>query len=391
MNNKLYIAAAGAGKTTFLTKHAIDLLKNDSDTKSIAIITYTQKNQEVILDRIKNEVGYIPNQIKVMGWYSFILDYCVRPFMGAVIDSLYCTNVGLLLVEGISNTQKVNGKYFTTYSVKKLKDKFLTKENYFYSDKLSEFAYSCYQKNKKIFIQRLADIFSSILIDEVQDMSAWDYSIIGLCCKIPSVQTILCGDLRQKTYSTSPSPKWKKYKGRIDLFLEENVNTKRQTYIIIDKETLNVSHRFGQEIANFANRIIGNEFPAANSCSCPECKNRRSKFHDRQGVFLVKKKDVTSFLSRYSPLVLIWDKSHKVLDYKNTINYAKSKGITTEVCLICPTNNIVKDFLSSRTNKMKETTRHKFYVAVTRAMYLSAILVANDFDNKNIGIPFWEI
>lgn len=174
MNNKLYIAAAGAGKTTFLTKHAIDLLKNDSDTKSIAIITYTQKNQEVILDRIKNEVGYIPNQIKVMGWYSFILDYCVRPFMGAVIDSLYCTNVGLLLVEGISNTQKVNGKYFTTYSVKNLKDKFLTKENYFYSDKLSEFAYSCYQKNKKIFIQRLADIFSSILIDEVQDMSAWE-------------------------------------------------------------------------------------------------------------------------------------------------------------------------------------------------------------------------
>ena len=72
MNNKLYIAAAGAGKTTFLTKHAIEFLKNDSNTKSIAVITYTQKNQEVILDRIKNEVGYIPNQIKVMGWYSFI-------------------------------------------------------------------------------------------------------------------------------------------------------------------------------------------------------------------------------------------------------------------------------------------------------------------------------
>lgn len=27
MNNKLYIAAAGAGKTTFLIKRAIDLLK----------------------------------------------------------------------------------------------------------------------------------------------------------------------------------------------------------------------------------------------------------------------------------------------------------------------------------------------------------------------------
>ena len=31
MNNKLYIAAAGAGKTTFLIKRAIDLLKNDND------------------------------------------------------------------------------------------------------------------------------------------------------------------------------------------------------------------------------------------------------------------------------------------------------------------------------------------------------------------------
>lgn len=129
MSNKLYIAAAGAGKTTFLTKHAIDLLKNDSDAKNIAVITYTQKNQEVILDKIKKEVRYIPNQIKVMGWYSFILDYCIRPFMGAVIDSLYCTNVGLLLVEGVSNTKKIDGKYFTTYSAKNLKDKFLTKIN----------------------------------------------------------------------------------------------------------------------------------------------------------------------------------------------------------------------------------------------------------------------
>lgn len=67
MNNKLYIAAAGAGKTTFLIKRAIDLLKNDSDAKCIAIITYTQKNQDVISDKIKAEFGYIPNQIKILG------------------------------------------------------------------------------------------------------------------------------------------------------------------------------------------------------------------------------------------------------------------------------------------------------------------------------------
>lgn len=42
-DNKLYIAAAGAGKTTFLVHHACDLAKDDNQ-KSIAIITYTRKN-----------------------------------------------------------------------------------------------------------------------------------------------------------------------------------------------------------------------------------------------------------------------------------------------------------------------------------------------------------
>ena len=49
-DNKLYIAAAGAGKTTFLVHHACDLAKDDNQ-KSIAIITYTRKNQQEIKNR----------------------------------------------------------------------------------------------------------------------------------------------------------------------------------------------------------------------------------------------------------------------------------------------------------------------------------------------------
>lgn len=49
-DNKLYIAAAGAGKTTFLVHHACDLAKDDNQ-KSIVIITYTRKNQQEIKNR----------------------------------------------------------------------------------------------------------------------------------------------------------------------------------------------------------------------------------------------------------------------------------------------------------------------------------------------------
>ena len=62
----------------------------------------------------------------------------------------------------------------------------------------------------------------------------------------------MCGDLRQKTYSTNPGSKWGKYKGRIDEYLKNVVNKKRQIPIDIDNTTLNYSHRFGKEIADFA-------------------------------------------------------------------------------------------------------------------------------------------
>ena len=32
----------------------------------------------------------------------------------------------------------------------------------------------------------------------------------------------------------------------------------------------------------------------------------------------------------------------------------------------------------------------KLYVAVTRARYVSAIVVDDNFDNNKIGLPFWN-
>ena len=108
-DNKLYIAAAGAGKTTFLVHHACDLAKDDNQ-KSIAIITYTRKNQQEIKNRFIAEQGFVPSNIKICGWFDFLLTYCIRPFMGAVIDDLRCKTVGLMLVNENSGTIKKNGR-----------------------------------------------------------------------------------------------------------------------------------------------------------------------------------------------------------------------------------------------------------------------------------------
>ena len=389
-DNKLYIAAAGAGKTTFLVNHACELVKDDNQ-KCIAIITYTRKNQQEIKNRFIAEQGFVPSKIKICGWFDFLLTYCIRPFMGAVIEDLRCKTIGLMLVNEISGTIKTaNGRYMKNYTVGDLKKKYLAGCNRIYSDKLSEFAYECYTNRKKFFLGRLESIFSSILIDEVQDLSAWDYSIISILLKIKNLHVIMCGDLRQKTYSTNPGMKWKKYKGRIDEYLKNEVNKKRQSFIDIDYTTLNCSHRFGKEIADFASLVIGDDFPETMPCQCENCIKRQEEFRGKKGMFLIKRNDVPAYITQYKPLVLVWDKKHKETVDSVICNYGDAKGASANSCLIFPTKTIISNFISSNQNKLMENTRSKLYVAVTRARYISAIVVDDNFNNNNIGLPFWN-
>lgn len=389
-NNRLYIAAAGAGKTTFLVNYACELSKNDGEN-SIAIITYTQKNQQEIRNRFTKEIGFVPPRIKICGWYDFLLTYCIRPFMGAVIEELRCRSVGLILVNNISGTFKTkDGRYIKTYKADDINKKFLADNNHIYSDKLSEFAYNCYEARRTQFCERMNNIFSHILIDEVQDLSAWDYNIISVLLKIGNLHTIMCGDLRQKTYSTTPGTKWAKYKGRIDEFLRNEINTKKHKYVDIDCTTLNYSHRFGKEIADFASLIIGDVFPKTEPCHCEDCIRRQEMFKGGKGIFLLKRCDIASFISKYKPMALIWDKRHYEQVDTYICNYGEAKGIAADVCMIFPTKTILSKFLSSKQNQLGDNTRSKFYVAVTRARYISAIVIEDNFDNNKIGLPFWN-
>lgn len=388
-DNKLYIAAAGAGKTTFLVNHAIELLKGDDD-RSIAIITYTQKNQEVIKERIKEDIGCVPSRLRICGWYDFLLSYCIRPFMGSVIEDLRCKNVGFVLINGVSGKVKTNnGSYLSTYKADDLKKKFLTDDYKIYSDKLSEFAYKCYEARKAQFVARMNNVFSDILIDEVQDLSAWDYEIVKALLKMGELHVVMCGDLRQKTYSTTDSSKWGKYKGRIDEYLKKEVNTKRFIYVDIDYSTLNYSHRFGREIADFASLIMGKTFPKTEPCKCADCNKRQEMFKGKTGVYLIRRSDMLVFVERFKPLVLVWNKSHEAAVRLRKYNYGESKGMSTDVCMIFPTNEVTS-FLKTPTHKLKELARNKLYVAATRARFITSFIVEDDFDNSHINLPFWE-
>jgi len=76
-NKKLVIASAGAGKTKEIVDEAIARYEAN---QSVLILTYTQNNQQEIMQRIARRLGAVPNNIQIKGWFSFLLEDLIRPY-----------------------------------------------------------------------------------------------------------------------------------------------------------------------------------------------------------------------------------------------------------------------------------------------------------------------
>lgn len=387
-NSTLYIAAAGSGKTTLLVDQVEHEYNNSlPKNKSIAVVTFTVNNQDNIRARLENDFAIIPTAIQVMGWYSFVLNYWIKPFKGDVVEELYNHHVGLVKVESTSGLKRgKDGKYYQMYSKNdNPRQYFMSTERNIYSDKLSEMAYECYKENKDTMIGRLSDIFSSIYIDEVQDMAAWDYELLKVIAKSRDINLLMYGDPRQSTISTSNGRKNKNYQGRPDIYFREQVNTKRKTYVTIDETTLSHSHRCIDAICDFAN-IIMPDFSKSHMCHCEDCESKRRSYHLPMGMFILHQKDVDAFIETYHPITLVPDKNYNS-QVKTPIhfNYGESKGLQADASMIYLSKRLM-DYLRKDID-LAPLTQKKFYVAVTRARFACALVVPDDFGENRFGIP----
>lgn len=389
-NNIIYIAAAGSGKTSLILNQVNNRLLSENTDKKIGIITYTLKNQENIKVKIVNQHHCMPNKVRLMGWYTFLLDYWIRPFKGDVLEELYSAHIGLYFTKEPSGILKTKvGKYIRTYKKDEPWKKYFTKDrNDIYSDKLSEFAFECYKKNKVDLIERISNVFSAIYIDESQDLSGWDFEIIKILSKSQKIDLVLCADPRQNTYSTNYGLKHKKYNGCPDKYANKCINTSKDKFIKIDDTTLKKSHRCCDDICSFSNLLM-EKFPETQACNCDSCEKRRSQYTQRKGMFLLSEEKEQEYINCHSPISLIWDsKSRNKAKTKECLNYAESKGLEYDAVIIYPTDTILK-YLSGK-EKLQDLSLRKLYVAITRARFTCAIVVPNNFDKKKCNLEYWK-
>lgn len=354
MSNKLIIASAGAGKTTFLVNKALA-----NKNKKILITTYTEANEAEIIKKIITLNKSIPQNLTVQTWFAFLLKHWVRPYQGAI----YVKKInGMILVNSMSAVKfRTNKGIPICYKESEIENHYFSKNQKIYSDKISKFGLKCCKQSNGVLLKRLERIYDCIFIDEVQDLAGNDLEIIKLMLK-SNIRVTMVGDPRQVTYLTHLEAKYKKYRnGRIAEFLQ---NECKKIQFTIDYKTLATSYRCNSSICNYASKLYPNFRIMQSSQST-------STNHD--GIYLVSSKDVDKYLNEFNPVQLRISSTKKTNPNYDVYNFGASKGLSFNRVLIYPTKKIIQ-WIKDHEYNLTDTTRAKFYVALTRARYSVGII-----------------
>ncbi len=366
--SKLVIAAAGSGKTTYLVKQALKI-----KDANVLITTFTDANEASIINKIVELNGFIPSNIHVQTWFSFLLQHGVRPYQSFLYDG---DVDGLILV----NSKSAVKYYFqgnpVCFPESDIINHYFNKEMKIFSDKLSKFVCRCNTKCKGLVIDRMRRLYPYIFIDEVQDLAGYDLEIIQLLNKA-NVELLLVGDPRQVTYHTHDEAKYKKkyIAGEIASFITDYCPNME-----IDENTLNTTYRNEKHICDFSNRL----YPTMKACNAVI---KQETGHN--GIFIVKSENINKYIDEYHPMQLRDKVTVKVNENAEVMNFGASKGLTFERVLIYPTEPMLK-WLKNQNSALKDQSKAKLYVAITRAIYSVAFVDSSKKGIKVDGAIKWE-
>ena len=341
------LAAAGSRKTECVVEAALA----SADGRAL-ITTYTDENQRHILRRIEQKVGVVPKHITIMGWFSFLITQCIKPYQRALTGRPFM--LGGLNFEGRRNrfTKKTDLRYFVDGNAD------------LYRDGVSDFAMQLNAKTNGAVVERLERIYSHLFVDEVQDLVGYDLDVLDLLLS-SRINLMVVGDPRQHTFATNLGLRNKRYRGAglVQWFSE------REGQCTL--ETRNCSFRCNQAICDFADRI----FP-----DLPPTESRDVPASGHDGVFTVPASLLGDYLRDHGPVTALrYDKNADTLGLPAT-NIGVAKGSTHDRVIIFPTKPMLAYLADGDASVLK--AREKLYVAVTRARFSVAFVVPDAWPNK---------
>lgn len=363
-NIRLLLAAAGAGKTTYIVRHASQL-KNCR----ILVTTFTDANADQLRQKLFSSNVGCNAKIVVLPWYTFLLKEMIRPYQGVYEK----TRISSLLYTGSNRT----GLYKRNDDL----TQYITKDKQIYSDKLSKFACKIDEAINGMSAIRLATIYDYLYIDEVQDMNGYDLDLLHRMAhafKNQGHYMVMAGDVRQAALQTHNDPKYPQYRnGKIaDFFNAEASDVGCE----IDDQTLKYTWRCNQSICDVANRLFPSYSPM---------ESRQEMHSDHEGVFFLRERFLHEYYDKFAPQVLRWDSKKETIG--TPMNYGQSKGLGFHRVLLYPTTPI-SNWFSRQNQELNDISLCKLYIALTRAESSVAILLPDLYKIRDnwLNLSEWK-
>lgn len=318
MDKQLILAVAGSGKTY----HIVQTLNTE---KRFLIVTYTISGIISIKNEVINRFGYLPKNIVIKNYFSFLYSFCYKPFFADEYS-----------VKGISWNYPKN--YF---------DKsYFTKNNYLYHNRISKLL--LIKNNIQDVKTRIEKYYDEVLIDEIQDFGGNDFNFLLELTK-SNVKFLLVGDFFQHTFDTSRDNNTNQSLHRnLHKFLERL----KKADFNLDNQTLVKSRRCSKTTCDFIQNRVGIEIES-NSGRITKCELIEDK-QDAQRIF-DDENIVKLFLTRH-------------YNYEcRSDNWGACKGLSYDNVCVVISDEIFRSFKSDGLINFKSNiTRNKFYVACSR-------------------------
>ena len=350
--NRTILAGAGGRKTQSI----IDDCVSCPEHRRILVLAYTTASQDELTARLQ-ATGVRNNRVEVMGWFSFLLNHFVRPYLPLLYEGRRLAGL---------NFDGDPGRFA------KGESRFLDEEDRAYKLHLAKLAYDVMTVSGGGVIDRMEHIYDEIFIDEVQDLGGWDLDLLESLLR-SSFKITMVGDMRQALLSTNVrDPKNKKYRREkiIDWF---QAMERKQILQIEQKPT---TYRSNQVISAFSDSIFDPSLGYERTVSASTEK------HSHTGLFTVRESDAAEYAKSFGALCL----RHSKLVAKNLdlpfVTFGVSKGRTVDHVLIYPTTKVLK-FLADG-SWLEGSAACSLYVGVTRAKHSVAFITDSHLPNFTI-------
>jgi hypothetical protein len=349
MDKKLIHAVAGSGKTTSIISK-LDL------GKRVLIITYTENNMTILKRAIINKFGFIPENIKVYTYFTFLYNFALKPQENEI--------------DYYSNWKKSKGIDFRTRSSDI--DRFInSSSNRFYINSNSEY-YSfrmsrliIYKNSMFLYLKsRINKYFDFMFIDEVQDFASYDFDFL---LKISEVEIPVeaYGDFYQHTFDTSNDGN-----KNVNLYSQYSEYKKRfNGFYVFDDTTLSKSYRCSRNLCLYVQNNLGIIMSS----------HRDDDIEIRE---ITDDTEISVMINDSSVVKLFYKENYKY-SVKTSDNWGNSKGSTYDNVCVVLNKTTYSNYKRNKLKELNSQTLRKLYVAITRAK--NALYFVEEQKIRNLG------